>query len=492
MKKKLKYFSFFIFHFSFFIASAQSNYTDTQREIARNATQQLAGDTSLQFGYAGIIVQDAVTGEILCRHNDTKSVIPASNLKIVTTSVGMAILGSDYRFKTELQYDGMIKDSVLYGNLYLKGYGDPTLGSPTFDTTMNMKKVLDSLTTIIKNKLAVKKIEGKIVGDASAWSDETAVPTWPFEDIGNYFGAGPSGLTFNENQFKLTFQQQLEIGTRPYMNSISPYVPEFDLQNNTTSIDGGGDNVNIFSMPYTKTGFVNGTLPIGSRNIDVFGAVPDPALFTAWHLRKSLTDSGIVVTDSATTQRKHQLQGFVPPTRTTFFTWSSEDLKKIIAYTNHESNNLCAETILRAIAFKQTGIADNDKGITEILKYLKEHGIDTRGLFLQDGSGLSPRNGISAYQVAQILRISSSEFAGTLPRPGEKGTLKNFLKNYPSLSTRLSAKSGTIRRVKSYSGYLTTLGGRNLVFSVIANNFTCSQSEIRKKLEIFLGALGEI
>ena len=485
-------FLFFIFHFSFCFATAQSVFTQTQKQIAENAAQQLAGDTSLQFGDAGIVVQDALSGEILCRHNDTKSLIPASNLKIVTTAVGMAILGSDYHFKTELQYDGSIKDSVLNGNIYLKGYGDPTLASPTFDTTMNMKKVLDSLTYIVKNTLHINKIEGKIIGDASAWSEETAVPTWLFEDIGNYYGAGPSGLTFNENQFKLSFQKQNEINARPVLSSISPFVPEFNLQNNTTSAIGSVEDAFIYSMPYGNSGFVNGTIPVGSGFEFIYGALPDPALFAAWHLRKSLTDSGIIVTDSATTQRRQQQMSSTSQSRTTFFTWYSENLKKIISYTNYESNNLCAETILRAIAFRQTGVAENDKGVAEILKYLKEHGIDTRGLFLQDGSGLSPRNGISAYQLAQILRMASSDFVTTLPSPGEKGTLKNFLKNYPPLQTRIRTKSGTISRVKSYSGYLTTLGGRNLVFSVITNNFTCSQSAIRKKIENFLAALGEI
>ncbi len=488
------YFLLFTFYFlpSTLYAQNTSDFTDAQRQIAGDAAAQLAGDTSLQFGDVGILVQDLLSGEIICRHNDIKSLIPASNMKIITTSVGLAILGEDYKFKTELQYDGTIKDSILHGNIYLKGYGDPTLASPAFDSTMLMPKVLDSLVFIIKNTLKINKIDGKIIGDASAWSEETAVPTWLFEDIGQYYGAGPCGLSFNENQFKLSFLQQPQVGARPVLTEMSPFVPEFQLQNSTTSVMGGGEDAYIYLMPYGNTGFVNGTLPVGDGYQYAYGAVPDPALFAAWHLRKTLLQQNIPVTDSATTEAR-QLQNFVPAApRTTFFTWFSAPLKKILSYTNAESNNFCAETILRAIAYKQTCIADNAKGITEILKFLKDKGIDTRGMFLLDGSGLSPRNGVSAYQVAQILRTASSDFGGTLPRPGEKGTLKTFLKDFPSIQARIRAKSGTISRVKSYSGYLTTLGGRTLVFSVITNNFTCSQPVIRKKIEIFLVALGEI
>ena len=502
------YFLIFTLYFlpSTLYAQNTSDFTDAQRQIVGDAAAQLAGDSSLQFGDVGILVQDLLSGEIICRHNDTKSLIPASNMKIITTSVGLAILGEDYKFKTELQYDGTIKDSVLHGNIYLKGYGDPTLASPTFDSTMLMPKVLDSLVFIIKNTLKINKIDGKIIGDATAWSEETTVPTWLFEDIGQYYGAGPCGLSFNENQFKLSFLQQPQVGARPVLTEISPFVPEFQLQNSTVSVAGGGEDAYIYAMPYGKLGFVNGSLPVGNGYQYAYGAVPDPALFAAWHLRNTLIQQNIPVTDSATTVRTLDIRHWTVDTgkssaskvqsptslKTTFFTWLSAPLKKILSYTNAESNNFCAETILRAIAYEQTCIADNAKGIAEILKFLKEEGIDTRGMFLLDGSGLSPRNGVSAYQVAQILRTASSDFGGTLPRPGEKGTLKTFLKDFPSIQARIRAKSGTISRVKSYSGYLTTLDGRTLVFSVIANNFTCSQPVIRKKIEIFLIALGEI
>lgn len=111
---------------------------------------------------------------------------------------------------------------------------------------------------------------------------------------------------------------------------------------------------------------------------------------------------------------------------------------------------------------------------------------------MQDGSGLSPRNGITPLQLASMLRSVALDsqmfmpFYSSLPEAGKSGTLKNMFKTNPSVSSRLRAKSGTITRVKSYSGYVTTGEGKLLAFSAICNNFTCSQRDIRKKLEQFM------
>ena len=111
---------------------------------------------------------------------------------------------------------------------------------------------------------------------------------------------------------------------------------------------------------------------------------------------------------------------------------------------------------------------------------------------MQDGSGLSPRNGITPLQLASMLRsvaldtLMFSPFFSSLPDAGKSGTMKSMFKNTPSVYGRLRAKSGTITRVKSYSGYVTATDGRLLAFSAICNNFTCSQRDIRKKLEQFM------
>lgn len=454
------------------------------------AVHRLGSDPALRFGQVGIVVLDVATGQILASQNEKMSLIPASNMKIVSTAAGLGILGSDYQFKTELQYDGNIKDSVLYGNVIIKGSGDPTLASPLMESVPTMSTVLDSFTNAIR-LLGIKKIVGKIVGDGTAYEPATAPPTWLWEDLGNAYGSGPSGLNFHENLYDLTFQQTTNAGTAPSVLSINPYIPDFQLINEVKSMPKSGDESSIYTVPYNSTGYIRGTIPTGTGKFTINGAIPDPPFFAAWYLRKNLIDNGIEVTDSATTQLVLQQQNAPPFFRRTFFTWLSPKLSEIVRKANLESVNLYCEAILRAIALRQSGLGSNEEGVKSTARFWQTKGIDTEGMFMQDGSGLSPRNGISPMQLATMLRAVALDslwftpFYNSLPEP-KVGTMKGMFKDTPSVYGRLRAKSGTITRVKSYSGYVRTYDGKLLAFSAICNNFTCSQRDIRKKLEQFM------
>jgi serine-type D-Ala-D-Ala carboxypeptidase/endopeptidase (penicillin-binding protein 4) len=467
------------------------NKDTSQMSIYANAVQRLAHDFALRYGQVGILVMDVKTGQTLAAHNPMMSLIPASNMKIVSTTAGLGILGADFQFRTELQYDGDIRDSVLYGNIFIKGYGDPTLASPLMAGVPSMLTVLDSFSNEIR-RLGIKRIFGKIVGDGSAFEEGTAVHSWLWEDLGNAYGVGPSGLNFYENMYDLTFQQNTEAGTTPSVLSVFPYIPNFQLINEAKSLKGGSDEANIYATPYNSVGYVRGTIPTGTGKFTINGALPDPPLFAAWHLRKTLMDRGIDVTDSATTQMALAQRTLPYTTRKTFFTWRSPKLSEIVNQANRESVNLYCEAIVRAIGLKQSGVGSNEEGTKSILRFWQSKGIDTEGVFMQDGSGLSPRNGISPIQLATMLRTVArdstwfSAFYTSLPEPAKAGTMKGMFKNTPSVYGRLRAKSGTITRVKSYSGYVTTMDGRLLAFSAICNNFTCSQRDIRKKLEQFM------
>jgi serine-type D-Ala-D-Ala carboxypeptidase/endopeptidase (penicillin-binding protein 4) len=459
-----------------------------------NAIQHLAGDDVMRRGQTGICVMDVQSGQMLGSFNSSMSLIPASNMKIVTTAAGLKMLGCDFTFRTDLQYDGDIKDSILHGNIIIKGYGDPTLGSPLMDSIVRIDGLLSFFSAKIK-ALGIKKVQGRVIGDGSAFEKATATQTWLWEDLGNYYGAGPSGLNFHENLYKLNFTQNPSVGSPPSLSGIYPHVPDFMLYNEVTSAASSDDDAYIYSSPYARVGVVRGTIPAGSNSFSINGSLPDPPYFAAWHLRKTLMDDGIDVTDSAATQIWFENRGVPLPSRKTFFTWRSPTLETIVNRTNQESVNLYCEAILRTIAFQQTGYGSNEKGTELVTKFWQSKGVDTEGLFMQDGSGLSPRNGITPYQLTSMLRTVALDsqwfkpFYKSLPEAGHSGTMKNMFKGYPSVIGRIRAKSGTISRVRAYSGYATATDGRLIAFSVVLNNFTCSQTEIRKRLEKFMAEL---
>jgi serine-type D-Ala-D-Ala carboxypeptidase/endopeptidase (penicillin-binding protein 4) len=465
--------------------------TDSKKNALISTVNRLANDSSLRYGQSGIVVMDVQTGEILAAHNPCMSVIPASNMKIVTTAAALGILGENFRYRTELQHDGYVRDSVLYGDVFIKGYGDPTLASPEFEGIPSMTTVLDSFSYQIK-ALGIRKIVGRIVGDGSMFESMTAPPTWLWEDLGNYYGVGPSGLNFHENLYNLNFFQNLNVGSPPSVLGTSPQVPDFQLINEVKSAKGGGDDAYIYSTPYATVGTVGGNIPAGNKVFSISGALPDPPYFAAWHLRKKLLEAGVEVSDSATTQLKLGQKNTSLMLRQTFYAWFSPTLGTIIKRTNLESVNLYCEAFVRTIGLQRTGMGTNDAGTAEIVRYWRSKGIDTEGLFMQDGSGLAPRNGLTALQLASILKnvatdsLVFSAFYGSLPEAGKSGTMKGMFKNNFAAQQRIRAKSGTITRVKSYSGYVTTTEGKLLAFSAVCNNFTGSQRDIRIKLEQFM------
>ena len=339
--------------------------TLTAQMVYPQAIHKLVNDPVLRFGQIGIKIVDVLSGETLAEHNPDMSLIPASNMKIVSTAAGLGILGPDFQFRTELQYDGNIVDSILYGNIYIKGFGDPTLASPLMDSIPNMSIVLDSFSNEIQ-RLGIKRIVGKIVGDGTAFESSTAVQTWQWEDIGNAYGAGPSGLNFHENLYDLSFQQNTEEGMPPSVSNIEPYIPDFQLINEVTSIRKGSDESIIYATPYSTLGYIRGTIPTGIGKMTINGSLPDPPLFAAWHLRKTLIAKGIDVTDSATTQMVLDQKNSIPLFRNRFFTWLSPRLSDIVKKANTESVNLYCEAIVRAIGLQQSGIGSNEEGIKSI------------------------------------------------------------------------------------------------------------------------------
>ena len=481
------------------LAQQANVFTDAELETFQKVANTLTSDTTLTIGDVGILVQDAATAKTLCSYNAKKSLIPASNQKIIVTATALKVLGNDYRFATQFQIDGTIEDSTLNGNFYIKGAGDPSLGSPEMDSVPRFKNLLDSITVLLR-KVGINKINGKIIADASVFADATVPSTWLYEDLGNYYGAAPSGLNVNDNQYQLIFAPRPLAGVKADIIGLAPIVPDFTLESKVKCF-GKTDEANIFSMPFSKVGLVDGTIPAGENIFSIYGAVPDPAYLFAWHLRRVCMEQGIAVTDSATTAARileeHRNNSELDKSRKTIFTWYSPTLENIIRYTNFESVNLYAEVLLHTLALHETGESNLQKGVLTIEKYWRERGMDLHGMFYLDGSGLSPRDGITPEQLCFVLRNVAQDkqwynaFYNSLPQAGKNGTLKTFLNKTNTLQNRVRAKSGTISRVKSYSGYLTTDTGRLLVFSVLANNFTCSQSEMKKKIENFLIGIGK-
>lgn len=448
--------------------------------------QEWKNDKDLQGASIGYYVMNAKTNELIAEYNSQLQLIPASTLKIVTTSAALGVLGANFRYETKLVYTGNFNPTsgVLHGDLIIIGSGDPSLQSEYFDK--DEKTVTDKWAELIQAK-GIKKITGKIIADASCFIRD--VPSsWIWGDIGNYFGAVPCGLSFMDNKFKLFFESK-EVGSKATVKKISPNYPSKGYQIfDEVYAKGNEDEAYVFGDPFGFTKQIKGTIPANKSNYEVEAALPDPALLCAEMLHEALKKNGIAI-DNVSESNYDQEKKFGKTE--TIHIHQSPTLDKIVQQTNIRSNNLYCETLLKTL-----GKGSFLLGIEQVKKYWQSRGVNTNALFMSDGSGLSRSNTISTAIQTQILgkiyrdSLLYAPFKNSLPVAGKNGSMANIGKG-TFIENNLMAKTGYINRARGYCGYVKTKSGKDLAFSVVFNNYNCSAKEAKLKLEKFMVELAE-
>ncbi len=483
------------FVFLFFSFLLIGEFLSAQSSLQK-AVNTFAAAKQMQHGSISVSVIDIESGKLLASVNPYRSLTPASSLKVVTTATALAVLGKDYRFKTSLEYDGEIDENgVLKGNLYIKGFGDPTLGSDHYGDPPDLEALMKIFVDAIRQQ-GIKRIEGRIIGDASAFDTAVNGRGWLWEDLGNYYASGAWGLNIHDNRYYLDFQQTAKLGGQPEIIKTDPPIPNLFLINEVKAAGAkSGDNAYIYGAPYSYTRFVRGTIPVGKSTFTIKGSIPDPPFFAAHCLTQALAKEGIMTSLPATSQFElDRNKQSVAEKRASFYTHNSPDLTAIVKETNHKSINLYCESMLKTIGLERKGEGSTVAGMEVLTDFWSAKGLDTEGFFMEDGSGLSPRNGVSSYQLAKIMQLIAKDkalyasFEKSLPLAGRTGSMKWLLKGTVAEGV-LRAKSGGMQRVRSYTGYARSKSGRLLAFSMIANNFTGESGGVRKKMERLMLAI---
>lgn len=430
----------------------------------------------LKHAQWSVYAEYADTGETIVDFNGEKSLAPASGLKVISTGVALILLGESFRFETRLHYDGEISDTgILQGNLYLVGGGDPTLGSDHVKGSLDLKKLMKTWAVSIK-KLGIRQITGNVIADISFFDQDTVPDFWTWSDIGNYFGAASSALCIHDNLYSLYFTPGSLIGDRAEIVRTEPKVEGLEFDNHMrTGKTGSGDNGYVYCAPKQQIATLRGTIPAGVNEFAIKGSIPDPPLFAARYLTEYLQQSCITVTGPATVINRQQ--GYDKKKK--ICTIYSPPLTEIIHITNKKSVNLYAEQLVKMIARKGTGIGSTKRGITIIENTLKSLGIDTGGLALFDGSGLSRNTLITTKICVRFLSAMTkqktfSTFYDSISvagDPNDKGHVKSFGAG-TSIAFNARVKTGYIQGVRSHSGYIRSHSKRLISFSLICNNFS--------------------
>ena len=287
-------------------------------DVLQQALLQFQNDSELQNAFWGFYAKSVKTGAVVAQYNARKSLTPASALKVITTAAALEVLGKDHTFQTILEYDGQIDaKGTLKGNLYIRGGGDPTLGSPREGLGESYTAILQLWASAIR-KAGIKSIEGYVVGDARFFEEESVPPAWLWEDLGNYYGTGASGLAFHENQYFAYFNSESQTGGSTNLTKITPTMPNFQIVNRVKAgAKGSGDNAYIFSAPYSSNAYIRGTIPPARQGFRIKGSIANPALFCAYQLQQELTEIGIKAAKGYSTVRLLEYERkYVPRKRT--------------------------------------------------------------------------------------------------------------------------------------------------------------------------------
>jgi D-alanyl-D-alanine carboxypeptidase/D-alanyl-D-alanine-endopeptidase (penicillin-binding protein 4) len=447
----------------------------------------------MEHASISVMVYDLDAKSTVASHNEILTLPTASTAKMFSTATALEILGPDYQAKTRLYTDGYVEDGKLIGNVWIRGGGDPSLGSKYFNSPgqeLNfMQPWIDSL-----KALGVTSISGGVIGDGSEFGYVGAPDGWNWVDMGNYYGAGPSGLTIYDNLVRYTFSSGSTPGVTVKVTSIEPHVPGLIYHNYVKSSKRSGDHAYLYGGPFSFDRFGTGTIPLNKSTFLVKGSLPDPELQVAYELTELLKENGISVNEAPKGCRGMEVfsKNADYDKRELRATHLGKRLDAIVKETNHRSVNLFAEHMLCLIGYEQTGDGSTTSGIRVFDKHWKNK-IATAGLHLNDGSGLSRSNAISAKNFVDFLSVMNvsdqkEAFRKSLPVAGKSGTMRNVCKNGTGHG-RIAAKSGSMTRIRSYSGYVDSNTGKHLAFAIIVNNFSGSSSTLRTRMQTLMNAM---
>jgi len=465
-----------VFIISLLGISCEAQKTETNN--MQTYVDEFVSDTCFQSAGVGIVISDVKTGRSLASNQAKLALTPASTQKLITTVAALEILGSNYQFKTQIRTDGeLLANGTLSGNVIIKGFGDPTLGSKYF--TKN--KSVELLIAEKIKALGINKIQGKIRADDS-YIRPKIPSTWIWEDIANYYGAIPNGLSFHDNMYTLFFSSG-KAGSTTQLIKTEPKNTGLIFDNQVISSTVNRDLAYIFGGNTGNKRRIEGSIPQNRVRFKVKGALLHPKNSLIESLNKSFTETGISIKNEELTGEKSTL----------LFSLNSPKLKEIIKLTNQKSINLFADHLLFEIGNNEFGETSWKNGIKAVTNFWDQKGLATKYISLYDGSGLSHFNSISADFFDQVLRVMyhskyADEFISSLPVAGISGTLKSFGKD-SDLHGKWKAKTGSMTGVRSYCGYLQTKSGENYTVTILINNYSCSSSVLNNKLLALLNKL---
>jgi D-alanyl-D-alanine carboxypeptidase/D-alanyl-D-alanine-endopeptidase (penicillin-binding protein 4) len=412
-----------------------------------------------------VYVQAVDSNVAILKHNEDKSMNPASVMKMVTTNAALDLLTPAYRWKTALYHDGYIKNWELNGNLMIKGYGDPSFKAQDF------WRLLMSL-----RQAGVKKINGDLIIDKTYFADDVDNGISFDDEKWRAYNAKPSAFSVNGRSTSFRFSANDDV-----LNVNQEFeLPEVTIVNNMKTVKGDCGNwrgrMNYDVQTNTNKAVItfNGVYApdCGERFLEL--SLFDDAQYAFFTFKKIWRDLG---GEFAGTLKRQP----IPSTTHKLLEQTSEPLGSVVRDINKWSNNLMARQLLLTIAAEKVSTpATVAKGVVAIKSWLSASGVNVNGFVLENGSGLSRVERISAEQLGKMLvRAYLSpvmpEFISSMPILSMDGTVKQRLQDSAS-NGRAHLKTGSINGVSSIAGYVLDANGHRHVMVMLVNHANAGAS----------------
>lgn len=424
------------------------------------------------------------TSDTLWKYHPRQLLIPASVLKLVTTATALEVLTCDFRYQTFVYIDGSIQDTLLNGNLIVKGGGDPTFGSSIIDDNGPAKILLQ-----IKNALTnrgVRNINGDIIIVDDFYSHPGIPSTRLWEDIGNYFGAIPSGLSYRDNTVNIFLDSPSTNGQLCKVVATEPDLKDITFNCKVVSSVSNRDSAYIYGVSGLKQWMIQGAIPINQKRFKVKAALASPEVCFGAELKDYLQTSAVSVRGVVKVMDQFS-NGSKNEVLTSF---QSPKFCDIVSQVNTHSNNLMADHLFLTIGKQSLNNPSWDGSRIAVSHFWKSK-IDTHeSLFFNDGSGLSPKDVISTYAIVNVLSYMSKQtsfttYYNSLAIGGERGTIRNLWTD-TDLKGKIHAKSGSMSGVVAYAGYYHNGSNQLCAFAIIVNNSIKSSNEVRAGIARFI------
>jgi len=463
----------FILLFTYYSVSVSAQ--SVAQKISNTVTNFL-NDEQLKHAVVSLYVTDE-TGNKIYALNEQYGLAPASTQKIFTSIAALSFLGKDYTYKTDIGYNGHINNGELTGDLIIKGYGDPTLGSWRYAET-KPDSILNFIITTLK-KAGIQKITGNIILDDGAFSYQPLPGGYIWDDMGNYYGSGSWAINWRENQYDLILKPGKDICDSTTIIKTEPSITTNDYTNFiTTAEENSGDNTILYLPPYGNAAFAEGTIPKGAKDFTVSGALAYAAdqlkaELNSYFNTNKISLNGDIIT-GASLQKKHAL---IASIQNKMATYTSPTLDSIMYWFLQKSINLYGECLLKTVAYNQGNLGSTDNGVHELKKFWQHNGIDSSAINISDGSGLSPQNRVTTFALVNALLYAQKQ-----------NWFQSFYNALP-LYNNMKLKSGSINSVRSFAGYYTASNSRKYIVAIIVNNYDASKGSVTPKIFKVLDAL---